>query len=116
MWPFYLVAERIFWLLDEQNRPVSDFSFKGLYFLFHTDDSVIAMIVRSYSLQRHRPWNDAQFIRLAETLGDIAQVVFASFFIPFFLGGATLFHAFYGVCISLVLWYFSFSLLRRCRG
>lgn len=69
-----------------------------------------------HRLHRRRKWNDLQIIRSAEIVGDVAQIMFATFFIPFFAGETSLILSFYGLSIALVLWWWSLLLLKRCRG
>ena len=71
------------------------------------------MVFRYYSIRR-RKLNDAQLLQVASAVNDVAQVVFAVFFIPLFFGETSIFGAFFGVCMASVLWFLSVFLLRAC--
>ena len=70
------------------------------------------MVPRYHSIHRHRGLNDLQLIRFAEVLGDLAQIILATFSIPLLFGGASVFLAFVGLCLAILLWYASIFLLR----
>jgi hypothetical protein len=58
--------------------------------------------------------NTMQLQQVADVFSDIAQVIFASCFMPFFFGESSVFLAFAGALVALLLWLWSISLLRKC--
>ncbi len=76
---------------------------------------VIVTMISTYPIRRRRIWNDAQVLKIADIMGDIAQIFFATFALPIFFGKASFSMAFSGIGLSLVLWCLSIYLLRVCR-
>lgn len=72
-------------------------------------------IATIYRLVRLNELNDVQLIKIADALGDIAQIVFGTFFIPLFFGQVSFWRAFFGGLIACMLWFFGIILLTLCR-
>ena len=64
-----------------------------------------------YYRRRHR-LSDTQLVKVADALGDVAQIMFATFFIPFFIGESPFIRAFIGGGIAVMLWFWSISIVR----
>ena len=84
--------------------------------LFKKDRHLESFAMVSGYYRRQKRLNETQLVRFAEIVGDVAQITFAAFFLPLFVGETTFLRAFSGGSIAILLWLCSISLVRSCRN
>ncbi len=108
--------ERIFWLIQAEKLTVGIFLFGRIFSEYGRLDSVFCSMNLHYQPMRRRGMNYVQIKKLADIFSDMAQVTFAAYFIPFFLGQLSFLAAFCGALLSVLLWYVSIYFIRRCQS